>query len=278
MHKTENSNGNVQIFCPTKAIKEPLAIVEIGSAKHPSGFESTITQRSSFTLFYLWSGEMTYNGATVQAPAVLFVTPNVCARYKVAPTCDDFFAYWIKCSGDLSGSLLRDIGFNTQYEITPIANAEKVRNVFKLLTDPDEYRDANDSLLMMSGFYRLLALYSPASSYSTRKKISNYTKSILAYVHQNYKENITEKDLAAFVNLSTNHMHKVFLSDMKTTPINYLNSYRINRAKELLRDTNLPISKIAEEVGVSCGDYFCRVFRKYNDSLSPTEYRKLHRS
>ena len=278
MHKTDHSNGNVQIFCPSRAIKEPLAIIEIGLAKHPNGFESTVTQRSSSTLFYLLSGEMVYNGSLIKAPSVIFISSNTYVKYRVEPTCDDFLAYWIKCSGDLSYSLLRDVGFSIEREISQIKNLEKVYDVFKQLTDTSEYEDANDSLLMLSGFYRLLALYSLDSSASAGKKLSAYTKSILGYIHQNFKENISEKDLAELVNLSTNHMHKVFLSDMKTTPINYLNSYRINRAKELLRETNLPISKVAEEVGISCGDYFCRVFRKYNDALSPTEYRKLHKS
>ena len=51
--------------------------------------------------------------------------------------------------------------------------------------------------------------------------------------------------------------------------------YRIQCAKKILKDTNYSISKIAEAVGISGGDYFCRVFRKYNGGISsPTEYRK----
>lgn len=57
----------------------------------------------------------------------------------------------------------------------------------------------------------------------------------------------------------------------------YISDYRINKAKELLRDTNIKISGVAEKVGFSDAAYFYRVFKK-SVGVTPAQYRVTHRS
>ena len=56
-------------------------------------------------------------------------------------------------------------------------------------------------------------------------------------------------------------------------PIQYINQFRINRAKEDLRNTDISITDIAEKHGFSSIHYFSKLFRQLN-GLSPLEYRK----
>lgn len=55
----------------------------------------------------------------------------------------------------------------------------------------------------------------------------------------------------------------------------YIWILRINKAKELLTDTNLPVSEIAEQLGVEDYNYFTKVFRRIV-GISPMQFRKKH--
>ena len=274
VYKVNSSSSHAHILSPEKSKNESLKVTEVGTALEPAGFSREIPRQNLFILQCILSGSCVYNNESIQAPAVLYIAPHTSAQYKVDDNCNDFKTCWIKCDGDMADTLFRDAGLGHKSEIFKLKNADKIESSFSFLTNESEYAEVNDGLFMLSGLFRILALLSASIPKKDDQSISNYTRIVLDYIHQNYKDHISEKDMAASTNLSTNYMHKVFLSDMKTTPINYLNFYRIKRAKELLRDSDCSVSEIAEAVGISGGDYFCRVFRKYNSGMSPSNYRK----
>ena len=275
MYKVTQESTHAHILSPEKSKNESLKVAEVGSATHPAGYTLVIPRQNLFVLQFILSGSCVYNGESIQAPAMLYIAPNSTAQYKVDADCNDFYTCWFKCDGDMADTLFHDAGLGLKSEIfTRLKNADKIASAFSTLTSESEYAEVNDGLFMLSGLFRVLAILSASIPNKGPQGISTYTQIVLDYIHQNFQNHLTEKDMATSANLSTNYMHKVFLSDMKTTPINYLNFYRIKRAKELLRDSDLPVTNIAAEVGISGGDYFCRVFRKYNGGVSPTSYRK----
>lgn len=60
---------------------------------------------------------------------------------------------------------------------------------------------------------------------------------------------------------------------MKLTFSEYVTRRRIQRAKELLMTTNLPINDIAEESGYKTAKYFIKIFREL-EGMTPSAYRK----
>ena len=69
------------------------------------------------------------------------------------------------------------------------------------------------------------------------------------------------------------HLSREFKKATGLTVGNYLNSRRINKAKELLRFTKEPIGTIAVSCGIPDVNYFTKVFVKY-ESMTPSAYRK----
>jgi AraC-like DNA-binding protein len=59
------------------------------------------------------------------------------------------------------------------------------------------------------------------------------------------------------------------------TPILYLNWIRIEKAKDLLENTDTSISEISELIGFQSIHYFSRYFKK-KENCTPTEYRIRH--
>lgn len=89
-------------------------------------------------------------------------------------------------------------------------------------------------------------------------------------------EDISLDDLAAEAQLSPFHFARMFKQSVGVPPRVYLTQLRMEKACELLEQTDLPITDIAFEVGYSTNQVLARVFTKYQH-MSPTEYRRAIR-
>lgn len=103
-------------------------------------------------------------------------------------------------------------------------------------------------------------------------KISRLKKVIL-YIQDNYQEPIRTRDLSELIPMSEGQFCRFFKAMTRKTPVDYINSYRIRQAAELLRQTERKISDIALEVGFDNVSYFIKVFRKAM-KCSPSEFRR----
>lgn len=81
------------------------------------------------------------------------------------------------------------------------------------------------------------------------------------------------EELAQRLSVTKHHLIRVFSSCVGMPPLQYITSLRIERTKDLLVSSSKSISEIAKEVGFSCSDYFCKVF-KQRTGITPSEYRK----
>ncbi len=79
-------------------------------------------------------------------------------------------------------------------------------------------------------------------------------------------------DISQRLGVSQSHLSRVFSDEVKASPIEYLTRVRLQEAVNLLNETDESIESIALKCGFSCGNYFCKVFRKHM-SISPLEYR-----
>ena len=258
----------------TEAVDDlALAVNEISFAEQPAGFESGELSGNFYTLLFISDGACVLNNIRVESSAIILINPGVSARYTVPVQSGGVSVYRLAFSGKLaeaivtSGSEFEDIG------IFYLSEPSRARRILSEFFDDHSLTGIDVSMFAAGNLLKLLSLDRGAEKRDLRS-CSRYTRIILEYIQKKYSDPISEAQLAGLVNLSTNYMHKVFLSDMKTTPIYYLNYYRIRVSKDLLRDTDLSISEIADMVGISGSNYFCRVFRKYNDGISPSRYRK----
>lgn len=96
-------------------------------------------------------------------------------------------------------------------------------------------------------------------------------KEMLTYIRNHYKEKVLMKDVALQLNYSEYYLNRKFKETMKTTFMEYLNRYRIQKALELMKEGGWKIQDIAWECGVGEYKYFNVVFKKYL-GCSPKEY------
>ena len=92
------------------------------------------------------------------------------------------------------------------------------------------------------------------------------------YIQEHYHQQLKLDDIAVEVNLTPTYFCAKFKQVTDMTFVEYLTNYRVEQAKNLLRDTNLKIGQVAEQVGFQDARHFSRVFRKKTGML-PTVFR-----
>lgn len=105
------------------------------------------------------------------------------------------------------------------------------------------------------------------------KKSQTMIEKVKQFVHANYKYDITRTEVSASVYLTPEYLAKIFKKETGINIKDYINQYRVDKAKILLVQTDLKISDIAAEVGFDNFSYFTTVFKKMT-GLTPNEYRK----
>ncbi|MEJ5315199.1 MAG: substrate-binding domain-containing protein [Anaerolinea sp.] len=95
----------------------------------------------------------------------------------------------------------------------------------------------------------------------------------MLFIHENYTQPITRSDIARYVNISEDYLTFCFRQELGTTPIKYLQRYRIHQAKKLLKETELSVTEIAMRVGFSDSGYFSRIFHR-ETGRSPEAFRR----
>ena len=93
------------------------------------------------------------------------------------------------------------------------------------------------------------------------------------YIFDHISQEISRDEIAAYVNLSPKYLSTIFKRETSCTLSDYIRNERIAFAKRLLKQTNLPISMISENVGYDSLSYFSTVFRQVA-GCSPREYRR----
>jgi len=103
---------------------------------------------------------------------------------------------------------------------------------------------------------------------------SALVKRTLLYLHQNYTRLLTRWEIAESIGISEDYLTRLFNRELGISPWDYLNRYRILKAKKLLATTSHSIGMIARQVGFKEQSYFSRVFHKI-EGISPQEYQKI---
>ena len=105
-------------------------------------------------------------------------------------------------------------------------------------------------------------------------KLTPFRRS-LEYLHLHFRENPSLSEIAEIAHYNPSHFSVVFRREMGETYSKYLNSLKLNYAKELLGYTDLKLEEICFECGFTSYANFLRIFKEKN-GLSPSEYKDKH--
>lgn len=100
----------------------------------------------------------------------------------------------------------------------------------------------------------------------------NFLK-VIKYINTNFTKNISIKDIGEELFLNSNYISQLFKKETGTTYVKYLTELRIEKAKELLKKTDMSINDVCINSGFNDYFYFIKKFKKYTN-MAPSYYRK----
>jgi AraC-like DNA-binding protein len=140
-------------------------------------------------------------------------------------------------------------------------------NIYAALASMDTLDEIEEYL---NRFYVEIVQYIARTSSVTNK----YSKPIIDYLQEHYREDIQFEDMAREIGISYSYMRKIVYEMTGMSLIDYVNQLRIEQSKQLLVESKLTISQIALEVGYYNVKSFNRFFQKY-EGMTPSSYKSV---
>lgn len=144
---------------------------------------------------------------------------------------------------------LHSISNNIARAIESSTQIEDIRLIKQMI---NAYCDAINSLNIKNNSFRIIRV----------KK----------YIITNLTKDFSLEDLATVANISPQHLSRLFRKECGITLTDYIRKQRIREAKLMIQSTDMPIFHIAESLGFSSQNYFCKVFQK-ETGMTPTKYK-----
>ena len=102
---------------------------------------------------------------------------------------------------------------------------------------------------------------------------ANRSRKLLEYIDANLDRQLSLRELAGMVDMNVFHLLRMFKASFGLPPHRYVLERRIGRAKDLLRDSELPISEVAFRCGYAEQSSFARAFQRMT-GVCPRSYRR----
>ena len=278
IHILFKTTGSSIVYSEGTAPDSYITVVEAGFGRQAPG-HSYRESRNCYVLHYVVSGSGFCGDQALTAPCGFLLTPDEDHMFSVGTSQEAgaWEHYWILFRGTGAKALLEGSGFIPVRGVFPVPYMDQVLAIFRDLHNKDSYTDKQDTLYMISKLMELLSLHASTSTAikAPEKRIpQQYISKAIAYIETSYRHSLREKDIADAVHISPKYLYKLFRRELGKSPTQYLSDYRMYRAKSLLKTTALSIKEISDSVGFQNPDYFCHVFQKHTEGVSPTQYRK----
>ena len=162
-------------------------------------------------------------------------------------------------------------------------NHEKIIELFEEIAALCMAPTAHSDLIVTGNIYKICAylldgLSLPEENGETEKKdlrrVENIEKA-LELIYNDYSKNLTVDEAAAITGYGKSNFCKIFKNVVGDSFHTVLNKRRVSIAYELLKQTDLPIAVVAQDVGFSEPKSFCRVFKSIT-GMTPGSYRNTY--
>ena len=105
---------------------------------------------------------------------------------------------------------------------------------------------------------------------------SPYVEQAISLIRRHYAEDISQGTVSEFIGISAAYLSRLFREDLNVGFADYLCSYRIEKAKELLRAGGYSNKEVSRLSGFRDDAYFARAFKRCT-GMTPKEYRKTQK-
>ncbi|MBR2466513.1 MAG: helix-turn-helix transcriptional regulator [Clostridia bacterium] len=164
------------------------------------------------------------------------------------------------------------------YAPLSLEDAEKADAVFRTVSDLSRSGSTEGDLLILSHLSYLCSLLMKCETRAEDTSAdSSVSERVISYVRENYKDRFSLSKVARELAISKYYLCHTFRAHTGITVLEYVNSYRLAKAKALLISSELSVTEIAFSVGFCTYSYFSAFFKRC-EGRSPREFRKAYKN
>lgn len=265
-----------------------LDVVNQKSFPQNPGFQ-VMHWHEDFQFIYVIDGKIKFltlnKRIEVSASQGIFINKNILHQVKKFTSChyksfvfpDYFLKFYF---GSPAGVFVDSISENEDLEFYHFTGQNEwentVLNLLQKLTEMEEKKTEfypYEILLILSSLWLTFRKNILLPPQQQENIVSIRMQKFLNYIANHYAEDISLESLAKSGNVGKSECLRCFKASLQTTPYKYLMEYRLSKAADLLKTTDLPIGVISENVGFHQVSHFGKCFKE-KTGYSPKDYRK----
>lgn len=257
----------------------PFYVLESGRFITDVGYRVKREMHESFLLLYTIKGKgyVNIDNSEFELPMNNAVIIDCREAHEYKSPDGNWEFMWVHFMGSGAESIYKILYPDNEVHSVEIKNISEFENNFCELIQKSVNVDVLNSLDISSKIHKIVndIYVSTLMNVSDNGKrgFNDDIKSVIAYIEENYKTQITVDDMVDIIHISKYHFIRCFRRTMGTTPYQYLINYRITVAKKMLRTTIESVSEIAEKCGFLDTSNFIAQFKKQT-GMKPLEYRR----
>lgn len=233
---------------------------------------------NGFVLYYVVKGKMRLsvhgNEAVICEGELCFINGHEPYRYQALEPLEFL---WILMDGANTESFCSEIymeyGLEIQLEQVVWVSSQ-MRQILTLLQDNGRIDEVQASKMLHELLCSMLYTSRPAGDEVMPISSDPQIDAVKRYFREHLNEEVSTEELAKEFHLSISQLNRKFREHTGQSPHEYLTNLRINRAKILLKDSQMTIAEIAGEVGYAYDTSLAAAFRR-KMGMSPREFRNL---
>jgi len=227
-------------------------------------------KRKGYTIHFNINGKGYFNGNPLKKGQGFLVYDGMYAEHRADPQ-SPWELMWITLSGDSAERIFKSYNSDPDTNIFNFDFNNFMEDVLnKLRTTESTFVD---SLELLNMFLSIHCNCMKTSSHYIRKTASEiYLGSALKYIKNNIYRNINVDDLISFIGVSQPYLYKIFKTATGMSPKQYIINSKLELAKNMLLNTDMTITEIANSVGYEDVLAFSRMFAS-KEKLSPRSWR-----
>ncbi len=260
--------GSLYVNCCGCSQTEPLH--SFGPASKPH-----------YLIHYVLSGKgiFRFHGKEyrLEAGYGFLIQPNELAFYQADAT-EPWSYLWVGFAGSRAEEYLNTMGLSARHPIFSCDNSEELYSIVGDMMKHNTFGVADDLRRngLLGVFLSVIASSAGVVAKDEEDKGNQYVQKAVSFIQSNYCDPIKITDVAEYVCINRSYLYTLFHNYLGMSPQQFLTTFRITRARELLESTNYSIESIALSCGYNDALVFTKAFHSMK-GMSPSQYRKQYR-
>ena len=235
--------------------------------------------RPQYVIHYIIDGEGSYtvNNKThlLKKNQGFLIRPGTVTYYEADK--DNPWSYmWIGFNGVKAETYLNYANLNEEnliFEYSKDSTLKDYISEMLKLNDMDYSNELKIEGLLYFFMSKLVETRKDVFSQKAYKSAELYLEKSIEFIENNYSNNIKINDIATYIGINRSYLTHIFKKNINISPQDFFVNYKIDKACNLLENTDLSIKVVAKSIGYSDPLTFSKIFKKVKGE-SPKIYRE----